>query len=44
LAGIQAARTLGDTRTAAQLTKVLRADFGDSDQARSVGADTQHKP
>ncbi len=44
MAGIQAARTLGDARSAAQLTKVLRADFADSEQAHSLGADTQHKP
>jgi type IV pilus assembly protein PilF len=43
-AGIQAARTLGDARRAAQLAKILNADFGDSDQAHSLGADTQHKP
>jgi type IV pilus assembly protein PilF len=44
LAGIHAARTLGDARSLAQLTKVLRADFADSEQAHSLGADTQHKP
>jgi type IV pilus assembly protein PilF len=44
LAGIQAARTLGDARSVAQLAKVLRADFADSEQAHSLGADTQHKP
>jgi type IV pilus assembly protein PilF len=44
LAGIHAARTLGDTRSAAQLAKVLRADFSESEQAHSLGADAQHNP
>ena len=44
MVGIQAARTLGDGRSAAQFATVLRADFPDSEQARSLSADTQHKP
>jgi type IV pilus assembly protein PilF len=43
-AGIQAARTLGDTRSAEQFARIMRADFSESDQAHSLGADTQHKP
>src|SRR5665213_204936 len=43
LVGMQAARTLGDARGAAQFAKILRADFPDSEQARSLGADAQHK-
>ncbi|HEY6458002.1 MAG TPA: type IV pilus biogenesis/stability protein PilW [Steroidobacteraceae bacterium] len=42
--GIQAARTLGDSPGAAQFIKILRADFPGSEQVRSLGADTQHKP
>jgi type IV pilus assembly protein PilF len=41
--GIQAARTLGDTRSAAQFAKILRTDYPDSEQARSLSADTQRK-
>jgi type IV pilus assembly protein PilF len=43
-AGIQAARTLGDTRSAEQFARIMRADFSESDQAHSLGADTQHMP
>jgi type IV pilus assembly protein PilF len=43
LTGIHAARTLGDARSSAQLTKILRADFPGSEQARSVGTDTPRK-
>jgi type IV pilus assembly protein PilF len=39
LLGVRAARTLGDARSVAQYAKTLRADFPDSEQARSVGAD-----
>ena len=39
LLGVRAARALGDARSVAQYAKTLRADFPDSDQARSVGAD-----
>jgi type IV pilus assembly protein PilF len=41
LLGLRAARTLGDARGVAQYAKTLRADFPDSEQARSVGADPQ---
>jgi type IV pilus assembly protein PilF len=44
MVGIQAARTLGDGRGAARFTTILRTDFPDSEQARSLSADTQHKP
>jgi type IV pilus assembly protein PilF len=43
LAGVQSARTLGDARSAAQFTKILRADFPGSDQARALSADAQHQ-
>ena len=39
LLGVRAARTLGDARGVAQYARTLRADFPDSDQTRSLGAD-----
>ncbi|HTV80948.1 MAG TPA: type IV pilus biogenesis/stability protein PilW [Steroidobacteraceae bacterium] len=44
LLGWRAARTLGDARSVAQYAKTLRADFPDSEQARSLGPDTQPNP
>lgn len=41
LLGLRAARTLGDARGVAQYAKTLRADFPDSEQARTIGADPQ---
>jgi type IV pilus assembly protein PilF len=39
--GIRAARAIDDARTAAQFVKILRADFPNSDEARSLSADAQ---
>jgi type IV pilus assembly protein PilF len=44
LVGLRAARTLGDTSSAAQFSKILRADFPDSEQARSLSADPRTNP
>jgi type IV pilus assembly protein PilF len=44
LVGVQAARTLGDQRSAAQFEKIMRADFPGSEQVRSLGGDAQRKP
>ncbi len=44
LVGVRAARILGDARGAAQYTKILRADFPNSEQARSLGSDQQPNP
>jgi type IV pilus assembly protein PilF len=44
LVGLRAARTLGDASGAAQLTKMLRAEFPNSEQARSLSADPQPNP
>lgn len=44
LVGLRAARTLGDASSAAQFTKILRADFPNSEQARSLSADPQANP
>jgi type IV pilus assembly protein PilF len=41
LLGVRAARTLDDARSGAQYAKTLRAEFPDSEQARSLGADPQ---
>ena len=41
LLGVRAARTLGDARSVAQYAKTLRADFPDSEQARSVSVEPQ---
>lgn len=44
LVGLRAAHTLGDANGVAQLTKILRADFPNSEQARSVSADPHPNP
>ncbi|HTC51170.1 MAG TPA: type IV pilus biogenesis/stability protein PilW [Steroidobacteraceae bacterium] len=44
LVGLRAARTLGDANGAAQMTKILRAEFPNSEQARSLSADPQPNP
>ncbi|MGC1457668.1 MAG: type IV pilus biogenesis/stability protein PilW [Steroidobacteraceae bacterium] len=44
LVGLRAARTLGDASSAAQFTKILRAIFPNSEQARSLSADPQSSP
>lgn len=44
LVGLRAARTLGDANSAAQLTKILRAEFPNSEQARSLSADARPNP
>lgn len=44
LVGLRAARTLGDANSAAQFTKILRADFPNSEQARSLSADPHANP
>jgi len=44
LVGLRAARTLSDASSAAQFTKILRADFPNSEQARSLSADPQPNP
>ena len=41
LVGWRASRTLGDARGADQYAKILRADFPNSEQARSVRTDSQ---
>ena len=41
----RASRTLGDdTQRCASITKILRADFPNSEQVRSLGADPQPNP
>jgi type IV pilus assembly protein PilF len=44
LVGLRAARTLGDARSVALYARTLRADFPDSEQARSLSADPQLNP
>jgi|HubBroStandDraft_2_1064218.scaffolds.fasta_scaffold261467_2 type IV pilus assembly protein PilF len=44
LVGLRAARTLGDASSATQFTKILRTDFPNSEQARSLSADPQPNP
>jgi type IV pilus assembly protein PilF len=44
LVGLRAARTLGDASSAAQFTKLLRNEFPNSEQARSLSADPQPNP
>jgi type IV pilus assembly protein PilF len=44
LVGLRAARTLGDSSSASQFTKILRTDFPNSEQARSLSADPQPNP
>ena len=44
LVGLRASRTLGDASSAAQFTKILRADFPNSEQARSLSTDPQPNP
>jgi type IV pilus assembly protein PilF len=44
LIGLRAARTLSDAASAAQFTKILRTDFPNSEQARSLSADPQANP
>jgi type IV pilus assembly protein PilF len=44
LVGLRAARTLSDASSVAQFTKLLRTDFPDSEQARSLSADPQANP
>jgi type IV pilus assembly protein PilF len=39
LIGLRAARMLGDSSSASQFTKILRTDFPNSEQARSLSAD-----
>lgn len=41
---LQASRTLGDARSVAQYAKILRADFPNSEQARSLSADSRSNP
>lgn len=43
MTGIQAARTLDDAASLTQLIKILRVDFPDSEQSRSLGPDAQRK-
>jgi type IV pilus assembly protein PilF len=44
LVGLRAARTLGDASSATQFTKILRIDFPNSEQARSLSADPRANP
>jgi type IV pilus assembly protein PilF len=44
LVGWRASRTLDDAHGAAQYAKILRAEFPDSEQTRSLGADAQSNP
>jgi type IV pilus assembly protein PilF len=44
LVALRASRTLGDARGVAQYTKILRVDFPNSDQARSLSTDPQSNP
>jgi type IV pilus assembly protein PilF len=44
LIGLRAARTLNDAASAAQFTKILRTDFPNSEQARSLSADPRANP
>jgi type IV pilus assembly protein PilF len=41
LVGLRASRTLGDARGVAQFSKILRSDFPNSDQTRSLSADSR---
>jgi type IV pilus assembly protein PilF len=41
LVGLRASRTLGDANGAVQFTKILRTDFPNSEQARSLTADSR---
>ena len=44
MVGLRAARTLGDARGVAQFAKILRADFPNSEQARSLNTEVQSNP